>query len=95
MNAQPTTDLEKLAEPNATAYGTGDYECLTELLDEKSRMRHTRGDIDNTGPAPVIQIIKDCTAILQDKGFREHPLIKQVSESTVVLRHVWGGTPLG
>lgn len=94
MSSEPTTELEKLADAYVTAYNTGDYDYLGELLDEKIRMRHTPRGVDNTGAAPAIQMMKDFTAILPDKGFKERSLIKQVSDDTVVVRHVWGGTPL-
>lgn len=94
MNTQPTTQLEKLADAYVTAYNTGDYDYLGELLDENIRMRHYPRGVDNTGAAPAIQMMKDFTAILPDKGFSERTLIKQVSDDTVALRHVWGGNPL-
>ncbi|GAA4663065.1 ester cyclase [Gordonia humi] len=94
MDVQPMTDLEKLADAYITAYNTEDYDYLGGLLDENIRMRHTPRGVDNTGAAPAIQMMRDFTAILPDKGFTQRTLIKQVSDDTVVLRHTWGGTPL-
>lgn len=94
MSSDPTTELEKLADAYVTAYNTGDYDHLGQLLDENIRMRHTPRGVDNTGAAPAIQMMKDFSAILPDKGFKERSLIKQVSDDTVMVRHVWGGTPL-
>ncbi|UZG59690.1 hypothetical protein [Rhodococcus opacus] len=95
MNNHPAPELEKLADAYVTANSIGDYEYLTELLEENIDMRHTSGDVDNAGAAPAIQMIKDVTAILPGRGFSECSLIKQVSKSAVVLPHVWVGTPLG
>ncbi|MFB7860083.1 nuclear transport factor 2 family protein [Rhodococcus qingshengii] len=94
MDSEPTTTLEKLADTYFAAYNTGDYDYLSELLDENIRMRHTPRGVDNTGAAPAIQMMRDFTAILPDKGFSNRTLIKQVSEETVVVRHLWGGNPL-
>lgn len=94
MSTEPVTELEKLADAYVTAYNTGDYDYLGELLDENIRMRHYPRGVDNTGAAPSIQMMKDFSAILPDKGFTERVLIKQVTDDTVLVRHVWGGTPL-
>jgi predicted ester cyclase len=95
MDVQPTTDLEKLADAYITAYNSEDYDYLGELLDENIRMRHTPPrSVDNTGAAPAIQMMREFTAILPDKGFTQRSLIKQVSNDTVVLCHTWGGNPL-
>lgn len=94
MSTEPATELEKLADAYVTAYNTGDYDYLGELLDENIRMRHYPRGVDNVGAAPAIQMMKDFSAILPDKGFTERVLLKQVTEDTVVVRHVWGGTPL-
>lgn len=95
MNTHPVTRPEKLADTCATACSASDYECLTELLDEKIRMRHTSGDVGHTGAASATQMKKDFPAILPGRGISERSLIKQVSKPTIVLRHVRSGTPLG
>jgi predicted ester cyclase len=94
MSIEPVTDLEKLADRYVVAYNTGDYDFLGELLDENVRMRHYPRGVDNTGSQPAIQMMRDFTAILPDKGFDQRSLIKQVAPDSVVIRHVWGGTPL-
>ncbi|KAE8765888.1 ester cyclase [Georgenia thermotolerans] len=94
MSIAPATDLEKLADRYVEAYNTGDYDSLQELLDENVRMRHFPRGVDNSGSRPAIQMMRDFTAILPDKGFSKRSLIKQVSPDSVVIRHVWGGTPL-
>jgi hypothetical protein len=77
MNTHPATRPQKLADTCATACSASDYECLTELLDEKIRMRHTSGDVDHTGAASATQMMKDFPAILPARQGNQRTLAHQ------------------